>query len=447
MNMSICGLMTCAAAAVALLVVANVRAAEPELVGHWEGTMVSHNQSIPVVFDFTRGAHDLEGRFTSLTQAAMDYPLDKVALDRTHVTLKLGGSMAFDGALNADTTADTIADTFKNDEMSGAFSLRRAVPPELPYAVDDVSFRNGDGVLAGSLCLPRTPGPHAAVVLLHGSGPESRWGTNRYIADRFARTGIATLIYDKRGSRISAGDWRTASYDDLARDALAGVKLLASRADIDRARIGLHGHSQGGAIAPLAATLAPNQIAFIVAEDTFAGPQKDQDIYRVRTALPELNLSPADFHDAMKIYTLFVDAARGARTYADFDKASSAYRSTQWYKWMQFPPRDSWIWPWALKNANFDTILAWRDVHVPVLLVYGEKDALVPVDASIARIGAALDAEKTPYSALIAPAAQRNLTIQPEPAAPFFWWHQAPGLIDTVVAWVAYQMRVPPAAK
>ena len=74
------------------------------------------------------------------------------------------------------------------------------------------------------------------------------------------------------------------------------------------------------------------------------------------------------------------------------------------------------------------------------------RTALVPVDESIARIGAALD-PKTPYTALIAPAAQHNLTIQPDPKAPFFWWHQAPGLIDTVVAWVALQTRVAQATK
>jgi alpha-beta hydrolase superfamily lysophospholipase len=92
--------------------------------------------------------------------------------------------------------------------------------------------------------MPRPPGRHAGVILLQGSGGESRWGTNRFIADQFARSGIAALVYDKRGSGDSTGDWKASSYDDLANDVLAGIDLLASRPDIDPSRIGLHGHSK-----------------------------------------------------------------------------------------------------------------------------------------------------------------------------------------------------------
>ncbi len=199
----------------------------------------------------------------------------------------------------------------------------------------------------------RGPGRHGAVVLVHGSGPETRWGTSRYIADRLARAGIAALIYDKRGSGASGGDWRTASFEDLARDALAGVDLLDARPGIDPARIGIHGHSQGGVIGPLAATLAPGKIAFVVAEDMFAGAQYSQDLYRVRQAIKELALSAADEAKAMEIYALFVDVSRGARTYEEFEKASAPYRETTWYKWMEFPPRDSWVWGVGREDRRF----------------------------------------------------------------------------------------------
>jgi hypothetical protein len=59
----------------------------------------------------------------------------------------------------------------------------------------------------------------------HALGAESRWGTNRFIADQFARSGIAALVYDKRGSGVSTGDWKASSYDDLANDVLAGIDL------------------------------------------------------------------------------------------------------------------------------------------------------------------------------------------------------------------------------
>jgi fermentation-respiration switch protein FrsA (DUF1100 family) len=70
-----------------------------------------------------------------------------------------------------------------------------------------------------------------------------------------------------------------------------------------------------------------------------------------------------------------------------------------------------------------------------VLLVYGERDQLVPVDESLAKIEYALDGVNTPYSAVIVPNAQHNLTVQPEPNGPFFSWKAAPGIVELVVAW------------
>lgn len=395
--------------------------------------MMSQGQSLPVSFDLRAGA----GRFTSPTQAVMDYPLDRLDEQGDRLSFVVGGGLSFDGRLDGD----TITGAFKSDPTSGTFTLHRAVVAPLPYQVRDVTFRNGSITLRGTLCLPRGGGRHAGIVLVHGSGPQTRWGTMRYVADRFARSGVAVLIYDKRGSGESAGDWRTAGYEDLARDALAAVATLAASPGVDPKRIGLVGHSQGGAIAPLAATLAPGRIAFVVAEDTFAGPQWQQDIFRVENLLKSLDLSAADYRTAMQVYAAFVDASRGALPYEEFERLAKPYRETAWYEWMAIPPRDSWVWASAAINENFDPLPLWPRVRVPVLLVYGEKDMLQPRDETIAKIGTALESAGTPYAALIVPNAQHNLTVQPEDGQPFFWWHQAPGLIDTVVAWVLHETR------
>jgi dipeptidyl aminopeptidase/acylaminoacyl peptidase len=87
--------------------------------------------------------------------------------------------------------------------------------------------------------------PHPAVIFVHGSGAADR-ESNRFYADLFARHGIATLIYDKRGVGASTGDWRYVHLNDLAEDALAGVQLLKCRKDINPNQIGIFGGSQGG---------------------------------------------------------------------------------------------------------------------------------------------------------------------------------------------------------
>jgi uncharacterized protein len=120
--------------------------------------------------------------------------------------------------------------------------LKRSPREEAPYTTEDVRFANGAATLAGSLDIAKGPGPFPAVIFLHGAGPEIRWGASRFFADYFARRGIAALIYDKRGTGQSTGDWRTADFNDLAGDTLSAVRLLKNHARIDPKKIGIYGH-------------------------------------------------------------------------------------------------------------------------------------------------------------------------------------------------------------
>ena len=84
-----------------------------------------------------------------------------------------------------------------------------------PYDLEHVAFAHAPASLAGTVVLPRGAGPHPAVVFVHGSGPARR-GEFFHFADRFARAGIAALIYDKRGSGASVGGHPRDAYADLA---------------------------------------------------------------------------------------------------------------------------------------------------------------------------------------------------------------------------------------
>ncbi len=128
-----------------------------------------------------------------------------------------------------------------------AFSQDQPIP-------ESVYFLNEDIRLVGELYLPTNPGPHPAVIFTHGSGGAGRDNSRYQLeATYFAEQGIASLVFDKRGYGESGGDWRVASFEDLASDALAAVDYLKSRNDIDVSRLGLRGASQSGWILPLAA--------------------------------------------------------------------------------------------------------------------------------------------------------------------------------------------------
>lgn len=137
-----------------------------------------------------------------------------------------------------------------------------------------------------------------------------------------------------------------------------------------------------------------------------------------------------------------LDVACGTKPYHELETASQPFRDQGWYKWLAVPPEDSYLWTWYPKICNLDTLVFWRQVRAPVLLVYGERDQLEPVDESLAKIEASLDITHTPYTAIIVPNAQHNLTVQPKPNEPFFWWKTAPGIINLVVAWVQHETTV-----
>lgn len=119
--------------------------------------------------------------------------------------------------------------------------------------------------LPGTLLLPDTTAAVPGVVIVHGSGPVDRDGQSRVTthppiferwAERMADRGIAVLRYDKRSTlpEVAAAHPRDVAYLDFVRDAVAAGQLLRNRAAVDPDRIVFVGHSQGGNVAPAAAT-------------------------------------------------------------------------------------------------------------------------------------------------------------------------------------------------
>jgi uncharacterized protein len=236
------------------------------------------------------------------------------------------------------------------------------------YHAMEVRFDGEAGTLAGTLYLPLAPGPHPAVVLVHGSGPDSR-APYRNLAAHFARNGVAALVYDKRGMGGSTGDWRAAGFDSLADDAIAAVRLLREHPGVDPQRVGLWGISQGGWILPLAASRSP-EIAFIIPVSASGHSPARQEMWRVGNNLLYRDLSPAAIAIGLKgtrmVYSLKEIADRGGLSL----------------------PADLWF---AALDPWLDPAPIWEQVTQPVLGIWGEIDGLVPTAESVEIVRSALD--------------------------------------------------------
>ena len=163
-----------------------------------------------------------------------------------------------------------------------------------PARFETVTFRNEEQAidLAGMLFLPRGDGPFPAAVIIHGSGTSQR--SNRWyltLAHFLQDSGIAVLLPDKRGSEQSAGDWRNASFEDLATDTVAAVRFLAERRPAEISRIGVIGMSQGCWIAPIVADRAPD-LSFLVNFVGSAVTTHQQLLYEEDHNLRQLGVLP-----------------------------------------------------------------------------------------------------------------------------------------------------------
>jgi len=395
--------------------------------GHYAGEWVKRGAHIAVEFDF-QGS---KGSFTSLPQAVMSYPLDEVDHHGNQVTFVVGGGMKFSGALDGI----DLAGTFDDGDGGGTFSLHRTPRASLPYEAKNVTFGSKDARLAGTLCVPNGKGPFPAIILLHGSGPQSRWGTLRYIADVMARHGIAALCWDQRGSGDSGGEWYRSNYNDLVSDAIAGIDLLKSTPHVAPAKIGVYGHSQGGTVAAELAVREPT-LAFVIAGSPIVGKVYDQDLYRVRNMLAK-QFAPAEVDKAMAYFGYWVDVARTGAGHGQLDAATAQVKSEKWFDSVQAPGPQSYIWSYYPTIANTDTLPLWRQIHVPVLILYGGHDAIEDVPQYALGADTQLRTGQNPdYTVVILPRARHELSVDPEPGALYDWRRPSPGLYDLLVAWI-----------
>jgi len=414
-------------------------AAQKSIEGHWEGSMIREGAALAVSFDFTSEAGKLKASFNSLTQRAMGIPLRNVSYNAPKVHFELVGD-ATTIILDGELTADTVTGQFREGDAQGTFSLRRVQAKPPIFKQEEVSFRNGDVTLSGTLLLPLSKEPHPAVVFLHGSGAEGRFAS-RFLAEHFTRHGIAALIYDKRGVGKSTGDWKQSDFGDLAGDAIAAIGFLQQRKEINAQKIGIYGHSQGGMIAPLVASRSKD-VAFVISGAGSAVPLYEAEVNSITNQVRTKGISGNELAEATAFIKMFVNVLRTGEGWEQFDAATEKVRNTKWYPMLHVPPKDNWFWSYYRRIANYNAADYWAKVNAPVLLIYGERDIYVPVTQSVLNIDRALNkAGNNDYTIIMLPRASHAFNIEPEAGQPFEWWRMASGFPDLLTAWINQRMK------
>jgi hypothetical protein len=152
------------------------------------------------------------------------------------------------------------------------------------FVAEDVSFRNGDRTVEGTVFTPAGQATgRPGIVLVPGSGE----GVPREIyqphAEAFARAGTVALAYDKRTAADGYSLFE-ASITDLADDAIAAVRLCGTDPMSILTLWGVHGHSEGGWTVAVAGVRSPD-VSFVVASAASALPPEQTQVWMNRTQL------------------------------------------------------------------------------------------------------------------------------------------------------------------
>ncbi|MFZ0821913.1 MAG: alpha/beta hydrolase [Candidatus Acidiferrales bacterium] len=272
---------------------------------------------------------------------------------------------------------------------------RASIQPSTGPATEEaVHFASGDITLAGTLFIPPGSQRHPAVVLFHGSGPQSR---DLVTARWFAEHGIAALAYDKRGVGESTGDFRAGPFMDVCDDGLAAIQYLKSRTEIDSKHIGVWGLSQGGWLGPLAASRSTD-ISYVIAVSGPGVSPGEQMLFFYAKELEAGGLPEREVDEATDLRR---DVWNYIFTRNGYDRAKielEQARSKPWYgevKSQQDKLFDPLAAPSDLdkpgivrfrREMTYDPLPALRALHVPALFLFGDQDRLVPVDKSVSII-------------------------------------------------------------
>jgi pimeloyl-ACP methyl ester carboxylesterase len=388
-------------------IVANVE-------GAWEGALKVMAIQLRVVFKIKKTGDKLTATLDSPDQGAKDVPFDEAIFQDGKLTLKLARAMAtYEGKLDGQKLTGTWTqngnalplELSRTDHPTNVAAKPQEPKPPLPYEAIDVTVASkGTVKLACTLTEPRGKGPFTAVALITGSGAQDRdeqlLGHKPFLvlADALTRKGIAVLRCDDRGFAKSTGDLMTATTYNFVDDALAQVRFLLVRPEIDKAHVGLVGHSEGGVIAPMAAAESKD-VAFIVMLAGTGLPGEDILYLQGAKMMKAEGKSDADIkletETQKKVFAILhteKDDAVIARKMREIwaalpEDQRKKQENSEAQLGMQIKTVTS---PWFKAFLTLDPRTYLKQVKVPVLALNGERDMQVPPKENLPQIQAAL---------------------------------------------------------
>lgn len=369
-----------------------------DISGEWSGTLQLPMGKLRLVFHLSPKDKGYTATMDSPDQGAKGIPVTRVTFEPPVLTLEVA---ALQVTYKGTQEKGQIKGTFTQSGVSFPLDLTKNAKPAqvnrpqepvapYPYLSEEVTFENKKAgvTLAGTLTLPQTGSNFPVAVLITGSGKQNRdeelAGHKPFlvISDYLTRNGIAVLRYDDRGVGQSTGDFASATTVDFAQDAASAVEYLKTRKEINKNKIGLIGHSEGGMIASMVAS-ASKDVNFIVLlagigikGDELLLLQKSLIEERMGYNQMQVEASRQLIAGAYQIITRSTISSTALR-----DSVSNYFAATSkgnLPKEQLETMTNQITTPWFVYLLRFDPSIYLSQVKCPVLALNGSKDLQVP---------------------------------------------------------------------
>ena len=349
------------------------------ITGYWTGVIEMNNKKVDLVLDLNSERQT----FSSYDLMLLEQPISNLRVNNGDVTFSfvLDVEMYFKGE-------------FKNNEINGTVKMQNGPPninmtfdltkqsktPEKPYYIENLNIESKNVVLSVNYYKQKIKGKFPAIVLLHGSSTNLK-SDYLFDADFFARQGFEVLIFDKRGNGKSTGDYYTASYDDLIKDAIACLEILYKRESVDKMKIGLWGYSQGAMLLPRIASKS-NIPKFLIAKSPEVINVTEAAAYSDSLRVVNSGNSNSNGHIAANSHREVEKMINGGANYKEVEsfvqqnaQKYSYMNQTGLYRGLNIDKNEFDGFYWKGRTENFYPF--WKEIKIPTLVLLGERDNLI----------------------------------------------------------------------
>ena len=386
-----------------------------DISGKWKGVVRVKKTKFHVVFHFVKTPNGYITTLDSPDYGAKGYPINSVKVNHGQlemamsiIRIEYSGKIqpnAIHGALKYNGRHYPMWLTRVTDPVPD--TKVKPGKPAYGFYTENVTFLNPKSkiLLAGTLTLPKKTGNYPIVVLISGNGPDDRDAEKflhrpfQVLAEYLTMNGVGVLRYDDRGVGQSKGEFRTATTDDFKSDVESALEYLKKRPEIDKKKIALIGHGEGGLIASMIASKS-SEIKCIA---MLGAPGMRGDNLMILQAQSIATASGAPDEDVMKINKIYTKAFRIISDSTDkrvmkedvtdflnmsFKRIPESNGKPRGMSFDQYIDTkvDELTNPWMLSYIKIDPVDYFETVKCPVLVLHGEKDLEVPTESNILSI-------------------------------------------------------------